>query len=333
MLDHSSFNVYIMKKQFIVLYVVVLLTGLTPSLLAQVSISSGPGGGVLANSPTTNTAVGIRYNQPKVDLDVKDSLRVTSTGGTNYLTLTSPGAYHNIRATNNLGIIMDNNGRLDFTLGGSIRTSMLNTGQVGIGITTPSWTAQKLHVHDGSIMISGSNSSGGAMITFSDNVAANAYPRGRWGIEYVPNVGLNFWQPWNPTPGGGLNYAVLIKDDAKVGIGVDPTIPNSFPNGYRLYVRDGILTEKLKIAVFGTANWSDFVFADDYCLRPLSEVEDFIQQHKHLPDVPSAQALVDEGGVDVQVMLAKQMQKIEELTLYIIAQEKKIQALEEKVAR
>jgi hypothetical protein len=88
------------------------------------------------------------------------------------------------------------------------------------------------------------------------------------------------------------------------------------------------LTEKLKIAVFGTANWSDFVFADDYKLRPLTEVESFIKANKHLPDVPSAQALVDEGGVDVQQMLAKQMQKIEELTLYIIAQDKKIKALE-----
>ena len=320
----------IMKKYMILL--VVLAAAWAPEAV-QAQITRGTGGTIGANSPTTNLNTGINYNNPQAALDVKSEIRVTSAGGSNYLSLATPGAYHVIRSTNNMGLQVDNNGQINFTLGGLTRTTMRNDGFVGIGITARSTTASKLHVHDGSIMVSGANSAGGAMITFSDNIGATAHPNGRWGIEYVPNSGLNFWQPWNPTPGGGSNYALFLKDDQKVGVGIDPTLTNAFPNGYRLYVKEGILTEKLKIAIFGTANWSDFVFADDYRLRPLSEVESFIQANKHLPDVPSAQALVDDGGVDVQSMLANQMQKIEELTLYIIAQDKKIQALEAQAHR
>jgi hypothetical protein len=317
-----------MKKYLLCM---MLLTAAYGPTFLDAQVTRGTGGSIGANVPTTNLNTGVNYTNPQAALDVKSEVRVTSTGGTNWLSIATPGTFHTITSTNNMGLVANNNAQINFTLGSAVRTTMLSNGWVGIGIASASGTAPKLHVHNGSIMVSGSNSSGGAMITFSDNVISTAHPNGRWGIEYVPNSGLNFWQPWNPTPGGGSNYALFLKDDQKVGMGIDPTITNSFPAGYRLYVKDGILTEKLKIAVFGTANWADFVFADDYKLRPLSEVEAFVKENKHLPEVPSAQNLVEDGGVDVQSMLAKQMQKIEELTLYIIAQDKKIQALENKV--
>lgn len=297
----------------------------------EAQVTYGAGGSIGANAPTSNLNVGIGYSNPQAKLDVKSEIRVTSSGGSNYLSLATPGAYHTITSTNNLGLIANNNAQISFTLGGSVRTTMLNDGFVGIGITARSGPAPKLHVHNGSIMVSGSNASGGAMITFSDNVGATNYPNGRYGIEYIPSVGLNFWQPWNPTPGGGSNYNLLIRDDRKVGIGIDPTITNSFPAGYLLYVKDGILTEKVKIAIFGTANWADYVFADDYKLMPLEEVESFIKANDHLPNVPSAQSLVDNGGIEVEKMLAKQMEKIEELTLYVIEQNKRIAELESQI--
>lgn len=92
---------------------------------------------------------------------------------------------------------------------------------------------------------------------------------------------------------------------------------NKTPTGYRLYVQDGILTEKLKVAVHSTAEWSDKVFDDTYKLRSLSEVSSFIETHKHLPGVPSASEVV-RTGIDVGKMDAKLLEKIEELTLYTI---------------
>ncbi len=290
----------------------------------------GAGGTFGANIPTTNMNVGINYVNPQAALDVKSAARITSAGGTNWLSIATPGAYHTITSTNNLGFVANNNSQINFTLGGLARTTMLSSGFVGIGIAAPAGPGPKLHVHDGSIMVSGASTYGGAMITFSDDVAASAYPNGRWGIEYIPSSGLNFWQPWNPMHGSWSNYALFLKDDQKIGMGIDPTLTNAFPNGYRLYVKDGILTEKIKIALNGTANWADFVFADDYKLRPLLEVEAFVKENKHLPEVPSAQTLVDDGGVDVQSMLAKQMQKIEELTLYLIELNKTVEILKQE---
>ena len=72
---------------------------------------------------------------------------------------------------------------------------------------------------------------------------------------------------------------------------------------------------------------ADFVFADDYQLRPLSEVKTFIQENKHLPEIKSAQEM-QENGVGINELQTQLLQKIEELTLYILQQEERIKALE-----
>lgn len=72
--------------------------------------------------------------------------------------------------------------------------------------------------------------------------------------------------------------------------------------------------------------WSDFVFKPDYKLMPLEEVELFIQKNNHLPDIPSEQE-VKKGGINLAEMDALLLQKIEELTLYIIEQQKEIESL------
>jgi hypothetical protein len=77
--------------------------------------------------------------------------------------------------------------------------------------------------------------------------------------------------------------------------------------------------------------WSDYVFADDYRLAPLSEVESHIREKKHLPGIPSA-AEVAEHGVSMGEMQAKMMAKIEELTLHMIAQEKRQFAQETQIS-
>ncbi len=103
------------------------------------------------------------------------------------------------------------------------------------------------------------------------------------------------------------------------------------PAGYKLYVEQGILTEKVKVALKTSGNWADHVFAPDYKLKSLPEVETFIKQNKHLPGIPSAEALVKDGGIDMNQMFAKQMEKIEELTLYMIAIKKENEQLKKEV--
>ena len=75
--------------------------------------------------------------------------------------------------------------------------------------------------------------------------------------------------------------------------------------------------------------WSDFVFAEDYKLMSLCDVENFIKQYKHLPQMPSEKEVL-EKGIDAADMLAIQQQKIEELTLYLIALKKEVDALKKE---
>jgi hypothetical protein len=72
-----------------------------------------------------------------------------------------------------------------------------------------------------------------------------------------------------------------------------------------------------------TLNVPDYVFEEGYELPPLSEVKDFVLREKHLPDIPSA-AEIGETGVNITEMQMKLLAKVEELTLYTIAQDKTI---------
>jgi hypothetical protein len=128
------------------------------------------------------------------------------------------------------------------------------------------------------------------------------------------------------TPAGGLSiaddydYRLAIDSTGRVGIGtLNPTQKLSV-NG----------TIRAKEVIVDTG-WSDYVFADDYRLAPLAEVESHIKAERHLPGIPSAQE-VAEHGVSMGEMQAKLLAKIEELTLHVIAQEKRDAAQQREIA-
>jgi len=119
---------------------------------------------------------------------------------------------------------------------------------------------------------------------------------------------------------------IKLNVDGKVAIGNPP----SYPGNYDLYVMGGILAEKVKVALSSSAGWSDFVFDPDYKLKSISELEEFIKSNKHLPEIPTTED-VTANGTDLGEIQAKLLQKIEELTLYIIQQDKRIEMLEQKL--
>jgi hypothetical protein len=120
---------------------------------------------------------------------------------------------------------------------------------------------------------------------------------------------------------------IFTPNDNKVAIGNGLA---TLPDGYLLYVKKGILAERVRVAVSTSSKWADYVFEPDYKLMPLHEVESFIKENNHLPNVLSADEIVD-AGIDLAEMAAKQMEKIEELTLYLIQANKRIEKLEEEM--
>jgi len=98
-------------------------------------------------------------------------------------------------------------------------------------------------------------------------------------------------------------------------------------NSYLLWVQKGIVSENF--AIVNAKDWSDHVFHSDYKLSSLQEVENFIEENKHLPGVPSEKDVI-ENGYNLHEMNKILLQKIEELTLYVIKQNKEIEALKSK---
>jgi hypothetical protein len=116
---------------------------------------------------------------------------------------------------------------------------------------------------------------------------------------------------------GGVSYLVGTPG---LAIGKTTIIP-----GYKLDVYGKIRANEIVVNTGG----ADFVFEEDYNLRTLLEVESFIKENKHLPDIPTAKE-VEENGVSLGEMQSLLLQKIEELTLYVIEQNKSIKQLQEE---
>jgi len=97
---------------------------------------------------------------------------------------------------------------------------------------------------------------------------------------------------------------------------------NGIVNAKKIYAEE----VEVRLDAIGI-NWPDYVFADDYKLRSLSAVEEFVNTHHHLPNVPSEKEIA-EDGINLGKMNAILLEKVEELTLYVIELEKKVDALE-----
>ena len=114
---------------------------------------------------------------------------------------------------------------------------------------------------------------------------------------------------------------MIIDGSGNVGMGT------TNPGSYKLAVSGKIRAKEVVVET----GWSDFVFEEDYYLMPLPEVERYIAEYQHLPDVPSAEE-VAANGLALGESQALLLQKVEELTLYMIDLDKENQALNRRIA-
>ena len=196
------------------------------------------------------------------------------------------------------------------------------TGNVGIGTSLPQ---QMLHVVGGNILISRTSecapgSTNGSL--FFGDTTNSVDPAGEWGIEYISGEnmsgGLNFWKPWTSTHLGG-NYYLYLKDNGNIGIGTNN--PQA-----KLAVNGEILAQSVRVNT-SSSYWPDYVFGDDYNLMSLKELEQYVNTHRHLPNVPSAEEMEKKGDVNLGTMNAILLEKIEELTRYVIDLQNQIDEL------
>ena len=266
-----------------------------------------------------NGNVGIGTMTPQEKLHVNGAIRGDGVNG--QVTLKGDSGYVTIGATsqamefvtnksqfvfnkpiyNQSGIYNVRNSNLIFNINDTTRMTILHSsGNVGIGILNPT---TRLHINDGALKIGLSTSASERLkniLQFGDGTYVQM---GEWEKDDY----LSF-------KASGYNFT-------KGNVGIGTLTP-----AYKLDVAGTIRAQELIVETTG----ADFVFAEDYQLRPLSEVKAFIEENKHLPEIKSAQEM-QENGVSVSELQIQLLQKIEELTLYLIQQEQTIQELRQEI--
>lgn len=187
-------------------------------------------------------------------------------------------------------------------------------GKVGIGTINP---LDKLHVI-GSISANTSSSSASNGVTIS---AGNGNVAGSTNVNRLRFGGSDANATYFTIQGPG-NIDYLTINNGNVGVSTTDT------KGYKFAVNGSAIFTKAVVKSY--SNWPDYVFNEDYSLTKLDSLENFLKIHKHLPDIPSATE-VAQNGIDIGANQGVLLQKIEELTLYIINQNKEIELLKSEM--
>ncbi|MBI9055996.1 MAG: hypothetical protein JEY96_19400 [Bacteroidales bacterium] len=255
-----------------------------------------------------NGNVGIGTTSPDSKLDVEGEFRVTGSLGN--LILQNSGAVLKFTRSSANYIEAGTGGFLVFNTNGTGTDagnanlvlhrdkSYFQKHNVGIGTANPMY---KLQVH-GSVLFKDESSVNG--FYFAGGTGANRY------LNIYDDSGSSTIKL---SPEGNSYF-----NGGNIGIGTADT------KGYKLAVAGKVVAEEVVVAL--QADWADFVFNKDYKLKDLEEVENFIEENNHLPDVPSEKEVL-ENGIQLGEMDATLLQKIEELTLYMIDINKEVKAL------
>jgi hypothetical protein len=203
---------------------------------------------------------------------------------------------------------------------------ILNNGNVGIGTTNPGYPLDVNGVsHVNGMFVTDAPQAGNISTWIRGYASANLvlqggiHPGSAWEAYWITatngvlKIGAN----------GGAEAAVgavNINDNGDVGIGT--TTPKA-----KLAVNGDILAKKVTVSL---NNLPDYVFDKQYPLPTLPDLEKYIQQNRHLPEMPSADS-VAKHGLDLGSSQAVLLKKIEELTLYIIQQNKTIENMKQRL--
>lgn len=284
--------------------------------------------------------IGIGVNPPAYKLDIDGRIRIRT--GTLGNPSTSSGIWleDNRDGTNRIFFGMQDSIHVGFygaavgDVGWDFNFNAKN-GNVGIGIDNP---ADKLAVKGEVRIESATNSAGSvlrmyggtndlSLIQFYKDISS---PVSMGYFGYHSGSDLSVWNSGTSAflSSGGLGINI-VSPAAKLHVNGNVMIGSGTPAaGYLLSVNGKMISEEVRVELDG--DWPDYVFEKDYRLPSLKQLEEFIQQKKHLPNIPAA-AQVEKDGIHLGDMNRRLLEKIEELTLYIIQQDKKTELLQQQV--
>jgi len=299
------------------------------------------GGGVDASSAALNTVFGIgaftQNTSGGGNTAVGANVMSSMTSGEANTAIGSGSMRNSISGTYNVGVGV--NALENFKSG--LGNTAVGTGSMALGnLTGDNNTTVGLnalrYLNVGNANVSIGSESFRGLATGSNNVNIG-FSNARYIVSGNNNIfiGTNI-TPYSATPESELNIGNWIfGNNGTIGIG---QFTNQLPadgvaadgEKYKLFVKDGIKTEKVKVDIAASNGWADYVFEKEYKLMPLNDLDEFINTNGHLPEVPTTKEAI-EKGIELKEMNILLLKKVEELTLHMINQNKQLQVQNEEI--
>lgn len=323
-----------------------LLFGFPVLLYSQINTRTGGSINVLPNSPTTNTNVGIGTNTPSEKLDVNGNVKskkIIALNNENSSTL-----YANVDSWYNSSQV--------FGAGKELPSSILGTknymfqffdlhgnnsvpdgvveGDDYLAFEIKDRGNKRRFLFDSHL--GGGASNGKLKLEINDGLGNNSFKFNDNGLGNVfihlpkenSRIVIAGWGDYLPEHKFVVRGSSMIEGniltDSNIGIGT-----NLFTDGsdnYRLSVNGAVRAHRVKVYT----SWADFVFEDGYQLPTLEEVEKHINEKGHLKDIPTAEE-VEKSGIELGEMNKLLLQKVEELTLYLIEVNKELEKVKSEL--
>ncbi len=225
---------------------------------------------------------------------LSERMRISSSGSI-VMGATVPKAFLHVQNGGTIAFSVDGNGN-DALFIGANKSNSVN-GNISI-YSNDATAIDK----GGSIVLGGKFDVGNTIVSYAKIKAGKS--------EITTGDYSGYLSFYTRLTGGNLLERMRIDKNGNVGIGTTNTGP------YKLAVEGKIGAREIKVTLSNP--WADYVFDENYELRSLYSLEQYIKANKHLPGIPSASEVKKAGGVELGDMNVKLLEKIEELTLYVI---------------